>query len=96
MARVTYESPVEAYRRLPAQWHRDPASERGPLVLAPETMRAAFRVALDEPARAEEVHRALCGSRRTGACPAAWCVLEHPPPVRAQPGTGAGSVRVRP
>jgi hypothetical protein len=40
-------------------------------------MRAAFRVALDEPARAEEVHRALCGSRRTGAC-GGLVVLEHP------------------
>ena len=74
VARVTYESPVEAYRRLP-RMDRDPASARS--WYSPETMRAAFRVALDEPARAEEVHRALCGSRRTGAC-GGLVVLEHP------------------
>ena len=45
---------------------------------SPEMMLAAFRVALDEPARAGEVHRALCGSRRTGACPGVLVVLEHP------------------
>jgi cell division protein FtsX len=78
VARVTYESPAEAYRRVP-EWllrmDRDPASARS--WYSPETMRAAFRVALDEPARAEEVHRALCGSRRTGAC-GGLVVLEHP------------------
>jgi cell division protein FtsX len=78
VARVTYESPAEAYRRLP-EWlrrnSRDPATM---LLLSPEMMRAAFRVALDEPARAGEVHRALCGSRRTGACPGVLVVLEHP------------------
>ena len=79
VARVTYESPAEAYRRVP-EWllrmDRDPASARS--WYSPETMRAAFRVALDEPARAGEVHRALCGSRRTGACPGVLVVLEHP------------------
>jgi cell division protein FtsX len=78
VARVTYESPAEAYRRLP-EWlrrnSRDPATV---LLLSPEMMRAAFRVALDEPARAGEVHQALCGSRRTGACPGVLVVLEHP------------------
>jgi cell division protein FtsX len=78
VARVTYESPAEAYRRLP-EWlrrnSRDPATM---LLLSPEMMLAAFRVALDEPARAGEVHRALCGSRRTGACPGVLVVLEHP------------------
>jgi cell division protein FtsX len=78
VARVTYESPAEAYRRLP-EWlrrnSRDPATV---LLLSPEMMLAAFRVALDEPARAGEVHRALCGSRRTGACPGVLVVLEHP------------------
>jgi cell division protein FtsX len=78
VARVTYESPAEAYRRLP-EWQRrnsrDPATV---LLPSPEMMRAAFRVALDEPARAGEVHRALCGSRRTGACPGVLVVLEHP------------------
>jgi cell division protein FtsX len=79
VARVTYESPAEAYRRLP-EWQlrmdRDPASTR--TWYSPEMMRAAFRVALDEPARAGEVHQALCGSRRTGACPGGLVVLEHP------------------
>ena len=78
VARVTYESPAEAYRQLP-EWQRrnskDPATV---LLLSPEMMRAAFRVALDEPARAGEVHQALCGSRRTGACPGVLVVLEHP------------------
>jgi FtsX-like permease family protein len=78
VARVTYESPAEAYRQLP-EWlrrnSRDPATV---LLLSPEMMRAAFRVALDEPARAGEVHQALCGSRRTGACPGGLVVLEHP------------------
>jgi cell division protein FtsX len=78
VARVTYESPAEAYRRLP-EWllrmDRDPASARSRY--SPETMRAAFRVALDQPARAREVHLALCGSRTTGAC-GGLVVLEHP------------------
>jgi cell division protein FtsX len=79
VARVTYESPAEAYRRLP-EWKlrmdRDPASTR--TWYSPETMRAAFRVALDDPAQAGEVHQALCGSRTTGACPGGLVVLEHP------------------
>jgi cell division protein FtsX len=78
VARVTYESPAEAYRRLPEWLRHDYA---GPLNAArrfsPEMMLAAFRVALDDPARAREVHRALCGSRTTGACPG-LVVLEHP------------------
>jgi cell division protein FtsX len=78
VARVTYESPAEAYRRLP-EWRlrmdRDLAMARS--WYSPETMRAAFRVALDDPARAGEVHRALCGSRKTGAC-GGPVVLEHP------------------
>jgi hypothetical protein len=47
------------------------------LLLSPEMMLAAFRVALDDPARAEEVHLALCGSRTTGAC-GGLVVREHP------------------
>jgi cell division protein FtsX len=77
VARVTYESPAEAYRRLERllRMDRDPASTRR--WYSPETMRAAFRVALDEPARAREVHLALCGSRKTGAC-GGLVVWEHP------------------
>ena len=77
VARVTYESPAEAYRRLERllRMDRDPASTRR--WYSPETMRAAFRVALDEPAQAREVHLALCGSRKTGAC-GGLVVWEHP------------------
>jgi cell division protein FtsX len=78
VARVTYESPAEAYRRLPEWLRRDSRDRVAVLLLSPEMMRAAFRVALDEPARAGEVHQALCGSRRTGACPGVLVVLEHP------------------
>jgi FtsX extracellular domain len=78
VARVTYESPAEAYRRLPEWLRRNSRDPAAVLLLSPEMMRAAFRVALDEPARAGEVHRALCGSRRTGACPGVLVVLEHP------------------
>jgi cell division protein FtsX len=78
VARVAYESPAEAYRRLPEWLRRNSRDPAAVLPLSPEMMLAAFRVALDEPARAGEVHRALCGSRRTGACPGVLVVLEHP------------------
>ena len=78
VARVTYESPAEAYRRLPKWLRRDSRDPATVLLISPEMMLAAFRVALDEPARAGEVHRALCGSRRTGACAGVLVVLEHP------------------
>ena len=78
VARVTYESPAEAYRRLPEWLRRDSRDPAAVLLLSPEMMLAAFRVALDEPARTGKVHRALCGSRRTGACPGVLVVLEHP------------------
>jgi cell division protein FtsX len=79
VARVTHESPEAAYRRLPAKLRRDardPAKVTPPF--SPAMMPAAFHVALDRPARVEEFHRALCGSRRTGACPGGLVVLEHP------------------
>ena len=78
VARVTYESPAEAYRRLPKWPRRDSSDPATVPLLSPEMMLAAFRVALDEPARAGEVHQALCGSRHTGACPGVLVVLEHP------------------
>ena len=78
VARVTYESPAEAYRQLPEWPRRDSRDPATVLLFSPQMMLAAFRVALDEPARAGEVHRALCGSRRTGACPGVLVVLEHP------------------
>jgi hypothetical protein len=77
VTRVTYESPAEAYRRLP-EWlrrnSRDPATV---LLFSPEVMPAAFRVALGQPSRVREVHLALCGSRTTGEC-GGLVVLEHP------------------
>jgi cell division protein FtsX len=78
VARVTYESPTEAYRRLP-EWLRQQAADPATPIprYSPETMPGAFRVALDDPARAEEVHLALCGSRTTGAC-GGLVVREHP------------------
>jgi cell division protein FtsX len=78
VARVTYESPAEAYRRLP-EWERQEAADPATPIprYSPETMPGAFRVALDDPARAGEVHLALCGSRTTGAC-GGLVVWEHP------------------
>ena len=79
MARVTYESPADAYRRLP-EWPRragaDPAKSipRYPR----ETMRGAFRVTPDQPGRVRQFHLALCGSRTTGKCPGGLVVLGHP------------------
>jgi cell division protein FtsX len=78
VARVTYESPAEAYRRLPEWLRRDSRDPATVPLVSPEMMLAAFRVALDDPAEAGEVHRALCGSRRTGACPGVLVVLPHP------------------
>jgi cell division protein FtsX len=79
VAKVTYETPAEAYRRLPAKLRRDGRnpSKVTPLY-TPATVPGAFRVALDEPARAGDFHRAFCGSRRTGACGGGLVVLEHP------------------
>jgi hypothetical protein len=48
-----------------------------PLV-APASLLGAFHVTLDTPARVQEFHLALCGSRKTGACPGGLLVLEHP------------------
>jgi cell division protein FtsX len=79
VARVTYQSPEEAYRRLPEKLRRDGADPAKVTPLySPETMPAAFHVALDRPARVEAFHRALCGSRTTGECAGGLVVLEHP------------------
>jgi cell division protein FtsX len=80
VARVTYESPAQAYRRLPAWLRRGSADPARPIPprYSPEAMRAAFRVALDQPSRVREFHLALCGSRTTGECPGGLVVLEHP------------------
>jgi len=79
VAKVTWESPEEAYRRLPEKMRRDgqdPAKE-APLY-TPGSMHGAFHVTLDGPARVQEFHLALCGSRKTGACAGGLVVFEHP------------------
>ena len=91
---MTYESPEQAYRRLPEKLRRD-GRDLGKMTprYTPESLLGAFHVTLEKPARTEAFHRALCGSRQTGAC-CGLVVLEHAA-GRGQP-TGAGSVRVRP
>jgi cell division protein FtsX len=78
VAKVTYETPEEAYRRLPEKLRRD---GRNPAkvtpLFSPETVPAAFHVTLDRPARVVDFHRALCGSRRTGDCAGGLVVLGH-------------------
>jgi FtsX extracellular domain len=79
VAKVTCESPAEAYRRLPEKLRRngrDPTKVTPPL--SPGSVPGAFHVTLDGPARVEEFHLALCGSRRTGACAGGLVVFEHP------------------
>jgi cell division protein FtsX len=78
VAKVTYESPEEAYRRLPEKLRRngrDPSKVTPPL--SPGSVPGAFHVTLDGPTRAHEFHLALCGSRKTGACAGGLVVLEH-------------------
>jgi cell division protein FtsX len=77
VAKVTYESPQEAFRRLPEQVRKVARNSASP-VYTWRSMPAAFRVALDDPARTQAFHLALCGSRTTGACPGGLVVLEHP------------------
>jgi cell division protein FtsX len=79
VAKVTWESPEEAYRRLPEKMRRngqDPAKE-APLY-TPGSMHGAFHVTLDGPARVQEFHLALCGSRKAAACAGGLVVFEHP------------------
>jgi FtsX extracellular domain len=94
VAKVVYESPAQAFRRLPEKW-RKPAGDKFAPVLGPEAMHGSFRVTLEEPARIDQFHRALCGGRRTGDCPFGLVLLDHRP-REDQAGAGAGSVRVRP
>ena len=78
VAKVTWESPEEAYRRLPQKLRRD---GRDPVKVSPlytpGSMHGAFHVTLDDPARVQEFHLALCGSRKTGECAGGLVVLEH-------------------
>jgi cell division protein FtsX len=76
VAEVRYESQADAFRGLAKKLRED-----RPLMpeLTPAMLPTSFRVALDEPHRVREFHRALCGSRRTGDCPDGIAgVLEHP------------------
>jgi hypothetical protein len=75
---VTYESPEQAYRRLPEKLRRD-GRDPGRVTprYTPESLLGAFHVTLDKPARTEAFHRALCGSRQTGACAGGLVVVEH-------------------
>jgi cell division protein FtsX len=79
VAKVTWESPEEAYRRLPEKLRRD---GRDPVkatpLFTPGSMRGTFHVTLDGPARVQAFHLALCGSRKTGECAGGLVVLEHP------------------
>jgi cell division protein FtsX len=79
VAKVTWESPEEAYRRLPEKLRRDgrDPAKVAPLV-TPASLLGAFHVTLDAPVRVQEFHLALCGSRKTGECPGGLVVLEHP------------------
>jgi cell division protein FtsX len=91
VARVVYESPAQAFRLLPEKFR----SDSGLLPkLTPSSVPACFRVTLRDPTRVEAFHRALCGSRRTGDCPAGLVVLAHA--RKEGQAAGAGSVRVRP
>jgi cell division protein FtsX len=76
---VTYEAPEEAYRRLPEKLRRD-GRDPGKMtpLFSPGSVPGAFHVTLDGPARTGEFHRALCGSRKTGACAGGLVLLEHP------------------
>jgi cell division protein FtsX len=76
VARVVYETPAQAFRRLPEKWRKPDRNGVAP-ALGPEAMHGSFRVTLEDPARIDQVHRALCGSRQTGACPGGLVVLEH-------------------
>ena len=77
VAKVTYESPEEVFRQLPAKV-RNVAKDSAMPIYTWKSAPAAFRVALDRPARVAAFHLALCGSRTTGECPGDLVVLEHP------------------
>jgi cell division protein FtsX len=75
VARIAYETPAEAFRRLPEKLrHAGGALSRLRAGLFP----ASYRVTLRQPMRVSEFHRAFCGSRRTGDCPDGVLLVEHP------------------
>ncbi|HEX3214315.1 MAG TPA: permease-like cell division protein FtsX [Actinomycetota bacterium] len=71
---VAYESPAEAFRRLPERLRRP---SRAAPTIGPGSMLASFHVTLAEPGRVGQFHQAFCGSRRTGDC-SHGIVVEHP------------------
>ena len=79
VAEMTYESPEQAYRRLPEKLRRD-GRDLGKMTprYTPESLLGAFHVTLQKPARTAAFQRALCGSRPTGKCAGGLVVLEHP------------------
>ena len=89
---VVYETPAQAFRRLPAKW-RKPGNGVVP-ALGPEAMHGSFRVTLDDRVRVGHLYQALCGGRKTGDCPFGLVLLDNR--SRADQATGAGAVRVRP
>ena len=79
VARVTYESPAEAYRRLP-RWERQQAADPATPIRGTRRRRCrAPSVALDDPARAGR-STWPCAATARPARTAAWSVWEHPPP----------------
>jgi cell division protein FtsX len=75
VARVDYESPAAAFRRLPEKLRE------GRLLapkVTPEMLPPSFRVTLEDPARIDAFHRALCPSKRTGDCGKGIVVVRHP------------------
>ncbi len=78
VARVVYEPPDQAFRRLPEKWRKPDRNGVAP-ALGPGAMHGSFRVTLEDPARIDQVHLDLCGSRRTGACPDGLVLLDHQP-----------------
>jgi hypothetical protein len=78
VARIVYETPAQAFRRLPEKWRKPDRTGVAP-ALGPEAMHGSFRITLEDPARIDQFHRALCGSRRTGDCPGGLVLLDHSP-----------------
>jgi cell division protein FtsX len=74
---VVYETPAQAFRRLPEKW-RTPGKGVVPL-LGPEAMHGSFRVTLDDRIRVGHLYQALCGGRKTGGCPFGLVLLDNRP-----------------
>ena len=73
VAKVTYQTPAQAYAQLPEKFRKNGATPK----ITPASLPGSFHVALDGPARVRAFHLALCRSRTTGAC-GGLVVFEHP------------------